>query len=83
MNVILAIPEDLQAHIEAQIQAGAYSNAVEYFLDLVQQDRKRKQAQEKLENLLQEGLDSGTESVTPTYWQDLRALVLGGDQQEL
>jgi putative addiction module CopG family antidote len=83
MNVILAIPEDLQAHIEAQIQAGAYSNAVEYFLDLVQQDRKRKQAQEKLENLLQEGLDSGTESVTLTYWQDLRASVLGGDQQEL
>jgi putative addiction module CopG family antidote len=83
MNVILAIPEDLQAHIEAQIQAGAYSNAVEYFLDLVQQDRKRKQAQEKLENLLQEGLDSGTESVTSTYWQDLRLSVLGGDQQEL
>lgn len=75
MNVILAIPEDLQAHIEAQIQAGAYSNAVEYFLDLVQQDRQRKQAQEKLENLLQEGLDSGSESVTLTYWQDLRATV--------
>lgn len=83
MNVILAIPEDLQAHIEAQIQTGAYSNAVEYFLDLVEQDRKRQQAQEKLENLLQEGLDSECESVTSAYWQNLRASVLGDDQQEL
>jgi antitoxin ParD1/3/4 len=57
-NVILAIPEDLQTYIESQIQTGAYASAVEYFLDLVQQDRRRKQAQAKLENLLQEGLDS-------------------------
>jgi antitoxin ParD1/3/4 len=83
MNVILAIPEDLQTYIEAQIQSGAYASAVEYFLDLVQQDRQRKQAQEKLECLLQEGLDSDSEPVTPTYWQNLRASVLGADSQEI
>ena len=82
MNVILAIPEDLQTYIEAQIQAGAYASAVEYFLDLVQQDRQRKQAQAKLERLLQEGLDSDGEPVTPAYWQNLRVSVLGVDSQE-
>ena len=40
MNVILDIPEDLQMHIKAQIQAGIYSSAVEYFLELGQQDRQ-------------------------------------------
>lgn len=83
MNVILAIPEELQTYIEAQIQAGAYASAVEYLLDLVQQDRHRKQAQAKLEGLLQEGLDSDGEPVTAAYWQNLRASVLGGDSQPL
>ena len=82
MNVILAIPEDLQTYIEAQIQAGAYTSAVEYFLDLVQQDRQRKQAQAKLENLLQEGLDSDSEPVNAAYWQKLRASVFDGDSQQ-
>ncbi|MCU0543043.1 MAG: hypothetical protein MUE44_12720 [Oscillatoriaceae cyanobacterium Prado104] len=82
MNVILAIPEDLQTYIEAQIKAGAYASAVEYFLDLVQQDRQRKQAQAKLENLLQEGLDSDSETVTAAYWENLRASVLDGDSQQ-
>ncbi|GAB4205842.1 MAG: hypothetical protein Fur006_62340 [Coleofasciculaceae cyanobacterium] len=51
------------------------------FAYLVQQDRQRKQAQEKLERLLQEGLDSDSEPVTPTYWQNLWASVLGADSQ--
>lgn len=82
MNVILAIPEDLQTYIEAQIKSGAYASAVDYFLDLVQQDRQRKQAQAKLEQLLQEGLDSEGEPVTPAYWQKLRSSVLGVDYRE-
>ncbi|MCP2727596.1 ribbon-helix-helix domain-containing protein [Limnofasciculus baicalensis] len=82
MNVILAISEDLQTYIEAQIQAGSYGSVVEYFLHLVQQDRQRKQAQEKLESLLQEGLDSDSEPVTPAYWQNLRGSVLGTNPEE-
>ena len=82
MNVILAIPEELQTYIEAQIQAGAYASAVDYFLDLAQKDRQRKQAQAKLESLLQEGLDSDSETVTATYWQNLRASVLDADSQQ-
>ena len=53
------------------------------FAYLVQQDRQRKQAQERLERLLQEALDSDSEPVNPTYWQNLRASVLGADSQEI
>lgn len=82
MNIILDIPEDLQLYIEAQIQAGAYASAIEYFLDLAQQDRQQKQAQAKLENLLQEGLDSDSEPVTAAYWQNLRDSVLSANSQQ-
>jgi antitoxin ParD1/3/4 len=82
MNVTVTIPEDLQTYIEDRVRSGAYANAVEYFLDLVQCDRQRKQAQEKLERLLQEGLDSDGEPVTLAYWQELRASVLNAAPQE-
>lgn len=38
----------MRVYLEAQITAGAYNSIGEYFLDLVQQDKKRK-AQAKLE----------------------------------
>ena len=75
MNVVLDIPEDLQAHIKAQIQAGIYSSAVEYFLDLGQQDRQRQSNRERIAQLLQESLDSESESVTPEYWTRLRTSI--------
>jgi antitoxin ParD1/3/4 len=75
MNVILDIPEDLQMHIKAQIQAGIYSSAVEYFLDLGQQDRQRQYKQGQIAQLLQESLDSDSESVTPEYWAKLRTSI--------
>jgi Arc/MetJ-type ribon-helix-helix transcriptional regulator len=75
MNVILDIPEDLQTHIKAQIQAGIYSSAVEYFLELGQQDRQRRSNQNKIEQLLQASLDSDIEVVNPEYWTKLRASI--------
>jgi antitoxin ParD1/3/4 len=82
MNVILDIPEDLQTHIQAQIQAGVYASAVEYFLDLGQQDRQRQGNQEKIVQLLQESLDSDSESVTPEYWTKLRASIFDGEHSQ-
>ena len=82
MNVILDISEDLQTHIQAQIQAGVYASAVEYFLDLGQQDRQRRSNQEKIAQLLQESLDSDSESVTPEYWTNLRASIFEGEQSQ-
>ena len=55
--------------IEGQISEGGYNSASEYFRELVRDDQKRK-AQEKLEQLLIEGLESGHRiTVTPEYMQ--------------
>jgi antitoxin ParD1/3/4 len=76
MNINIDIPDEVRVYVEAQVMAGAYNNIGEYFLDLVQQDQKRK-AQAKLEALLLEGIDSQGQEVTPEYWQNLRSAVLG------
>jgi Arc/MetJ-type ribon-helix-helix transcriptional regulator len=75
MNVILDIPEELQAHIRTQIQVGIYSSAVEYFLDLGQQDCQRQSNRAKVAQLMQESLDSDSEPVTTEYWTRLRTSI--------
>jgi antitoxin ParD1/3/4 len=82
MNVSFPIPKELESYIEAQLQSGTYDNIADYFLALLYQDRQKKEAQAKLEGLLQEGLDSEGELVTSAYWQSLRMSVLGTDRQE-
>lgn len=81
MNINIEIPDEVRVYVEAQITAGAYNSVGEYFLDLVQQDQKRK-AQAKLEALLLEGINSPGEEVTPEYWQNLRSTVLGENNIE-
>lgn len=76
MNINIDIPDEVRVYLEAQVMTGAYNSIAEYFLDLVQQDKKRK-AQAKLEALLIEGIDSQGQEVTPEYWQNLRSQVLG------
>ncbi len=76
MNINIDIPDEVRVYVEAQVMAGTYSNIGEYFLDLVQQDQKRK-AEAKLETLLLEGIDSQGQEVTPEYWQNLRSTLLG------
>ncbi len=75
MNINIDIPDEVRVHIEEQIINGAYSSIGEYFLDLAQQDQKRK-AKERLEALLLEGINSKGQEATPDYWQDLRSTVL-------
>jgi antitoxin ParD1/3/4 len=75
MNINLSLPEELQVHVDGQLQSGGYGSAPEYFMDLVRQDRRRKLAQEQLVGLLNEGLESESEPVTPEYWRNLRASV--------
>ncbi|BAZ01887.1 hypothetical protein NIES37_58940 [Tolypothrix tenuis PCC 7101] len=76
MNINIDIPDEVRVYLEAQVMTGAYNSIGEYFLDLVQQDQKRK-AQAKLADLLLEGIDSQGQEVTPEYWQNLRSTVLG------
>ena len=81
MNINIDIPDEMRVHIEAQIMSGAYNSIGEYFIDLAQQDQKRK-AQEKLETLLLEGIDSQGQEATTEYWEDLRSTVLGNNNMQ-
>ncbi|MEI1375857.1 type II toxin-antitoxin system ParD family antitoxin [Nostoc sp. UHCC 0926] len=54
---------------------GGYSSVSEYFRELVRQDQKR-QAAERLEAILLEGLNSGNATeMTPDDWEDIRQAV--------
>ena len=77
MNVNFPIPQELEPYLERQLRSGNYDSVADYFLTLLNQDRQKQQAQEKLTALLQEGLDSPTETVTADYWHTLRQSVLG------
>ena len=57
----ISLPEPLREWIEAQIKRGRYGNASEYLRDLIRRDQER-QAQERLEGMLLEGVKSGPAS---------------------
>ena len=73
MNI--SLPDSMRVYIEEQVAEGNYSTVSEYFRELVRQDQKRK-AQERLETLLIEGLESGNATaMTDEDWQDIRQAV--------
>lgn len=61
----------------------AKSQKLEKNLTLLNQDRQKQQAQEKLTALLQEGLDSPSEAVTADYWHTLYLLSIPGMRQSI
>lgn len=68
----ISLPEPLRDWIEAQIKRGRYGNASEYLRELIRRDQER-QAQERLEELLLEGVKSGSASpLTKQDWAELR-----------
>lgn len=73
MNI--SLPDSMRVYIEEQVAEGNYSTVSEYFRELVRQDQKRK-AQERLETLLLEGLESGNATaMTDEDWQNIRTSV--------
>ncbi|MFM7439161.1 MAG: hypothetical protein ACKO2V_11255 [Snowella sp.] len=79
MNVNFPIPQELEPYLERQLRSGNYDSVADYFLTLLNQDRQKQQAKEKLTALLQESLDSPIESANADYWQTLRQSVLGDE----
>lgn len=73
MNI--SLPESMKTYLEEQVKSGGYGTVSEYICELICQDQKRK-AQERLEALLMEGLDSGTATqMTKQDWANIRASV--------
>ena len=56
MNI--SLPEPMKEFVEDEVSKGHYSSASEYVRFLLREEQKRR-AQEKLEALLLEGLESG------------------------
>ena len=69
MNI--SLPDEMKAFVEEQIKQGGYSTASEYLRDLIR-DAQKRAAQDRLEELLLEGLDSGPATpMTKEDWQGL------------
>ena len=70
MNI--SLPDQLKDFVDEQVGSGRYSSVSEYVRDLIRDDERRK-AQEKLEALLMEGIQSGKPTgMTRRDWEDVR-----------
>ena len=68
MNI--ALPELMKQFVQDRVSEGGYSSVSEYVRDLIRGDQKRR-AEERIDALLIEGLDSGEPIVvTKEYWEE-------------
>ena len=71
-NLSVSLPDPMRAWIDDQVREGRYGNASEYVRELIRRDQERR-AQERLEALLIEGLESGpAREMTRADWNDLK-----------
>ncbi len=69
MNV--AISPELKAHVDRQVADGSYASSSEYVRDLIRQDQRRK-AEQRLAELVREGLESPQERADAAFWDKRR-----------
>lgn len=75
MNI--SLPDQLKAFVDHQVGSGRYSSVSEYIRNLIRDDERRA-AQEKLEVLLVEGIQSGDRTeMTRLDWDDIRKQAIG------
>ena len=71
MNI--SMPDTMRDYVEGQLESKGYASVSEYMRSLVR-EQQRQEAQDRLDALLLEGLDSGPAiPVTPEYWSNLKA----------
>ena len=69
----ISLSDELKKYVEAQIKGGSYGNVSEYFRSLIR-DHQKRAAQERLELLILEGIESGSAGqMTKADWGELRA----------
>jgi antitoxin ParD1/3/4 len=70
MNI--SLPESLKDFVESQVHQGGYSTASEYIRELIR-DAQRREARDRVNALLLEGLQSGEPvEATPEFWEERR-----------
>ena len=71
----ISLPDSMRTFIDEKVAQGGYSTASEYIRQLVREDQKRA-AQQRLELLLMEGIESGpSREMTTEDWDELRRRV--------
>ncbi|HYX18110.1 MAG TPA: type II toxin-antitoxin system ParD family antitoxin [Nostoc sp.] len=74
-SINISLPDAMGTYIEEKVATGGYSSVSEYFRELVRQDQKR-QAAERLEAMLLEGLNCGNATqMNPDDWEDIHQAV--------
>jgi antitoxin ParD1/3/4 len=74
-TMTISLPETMREFVESEVINGDYGSASELFRELVRERQKRK-AQERLETLLLEGLESGQPiEITQDYLTERRRLL--------
>lgn len=72
-SLSISLPESQRTWIDAQVAARGYASVSDYLCGLVIAEQERR-AQEQLEELLLEGVNSGPGDLdTPELWERLRA----------
>lgn len=68
----VSVTPEMKAYVEEVVSTGKYGNASEYMRNLIREDQRR-QTQERLEELLIAGLESGPAvEMTNGDWSGLR-----------
>jgi antitoxin ParD1/3/4 len=71
-TLTISLPDSLREFIEREVETKGYGNVSEYVRGLLREAQER-DASQRLEALLLEGLASGSESsASPEFWRDLR-----------
>jgi antitoxin ParD1/3/4 len=74
-TMTISLPETMREFVESEVTNGDYGSASELIRELVRERQKRK-AQERLETLLLEGLESGQPiEITQDYLTERRRLL--------
>ncbi len=79
MNI--SLPDPLKKFVDGQIAEGRYSSVSEYMRELIRADEKRK-AEDKLEALLLEGLNTEETEFTRADWNAIRTAALAKINQK-
>ena len=67
MNI--ALPESLKQFVQTRVDEGRYDSVSEYVRELIRADQRR-EAEERIDDLLKEGLESGDPIlVGGDYWE--------------
>lgn len=77
----ISLPDSMRTFIDRQVEKGGYGTASEYLRSLIREAKKR-QVEDRLEELLVEGMESGPGiEAAPGYWAGKRAGLRNGSRK--